>query len=106
VIGRLNAKKAKEAKPGKLCGGGGLWLYTGRKSKSWVFRYMIVGKAVEMGIGSYDDLDLDEAREAARKLRLQVRRKDEDGGPVDILAVRRAEYEYRMENAAIEPKRR
>jgi integrase len=105
VIGRLNAKKAKEAKPGKLCDGGGLWLYTGRKSKSWVFRYMIVGKAVEMGIGSYDDLDLDEAREAARKLRLQVRRKDEDGGPVDILAVRRAEYEYRMENAAIDAKK-
>jgi len=67
MIGRLNAKKAKEAKPGKLCDGGGLGLYTGQKSKSWVFRYMIAGKAVEMGIGSYDDLGLGEAREAARK---------------------------------------
>ncbi len=104
MIGRLNAKKAKEAKPGKLCDGGGLWLYIGRNSKSWVYRYMLAGKAVEMGIGSYDDLGLDEARETARKLRLQVRRKDEDGGPVDVLAVRRAEQEYRMENAAIEAK--
>jgi len=104
-IKRLNAKKVKEAKPGKLCDGGGLWLYTGQNSKSWVFRYMITGKAVEMGMGSYDDLDLDEAREKARLLRQQVHRKDGEGGPVDVLAVRRAEYEYRMETAAIRAKK-
>jgi integrase len=105
MIGRLNTKKAKEAKPGKLCDGGGLWLFTGAKSKSWVVRYMIAGKAVEMGIGSYDDLDLGEARERARLLRQQVRRKDELGGPVDVLAVRRAEHEYRMESATISAKK-
>jgi hypothetical protein len=88
VIGKLNAKKVREAGPGKLCDGGGLWLYTGTRSKSWVVRYMIAGKAAEMGIGSYDDLGLDQARETARKVRLQVRRKDEDGGPIDVLAVR------------------
>lgn len=104
-IGKLNAKKVKEAKPGKLCDGGGLWLFTGRNSKSWVFRYMINGVSREMGIGSYDDHTLEEAREAARKLRQQVHRKDGDGGPVDVLAVRRAEHEYRMESAEIAKKK-
>jgi integrase len=66
---------------------------------------MIAGKAAEMGIGSCDDLNLDEAREKARLLRQQTRRQHEDGGPVDVLAVRRAEREYRMEIAAIEAKK-
>ena len=42
---------------------------TGRNSKSWVFRYMIDGKAVEMGIGSYDDVGLQQARELTRQYR-------------------------------------
>lgn len=90
AIGRLNAKKVKEAKPGKLCDGGSLWLFTGRNSKSWVFRYMIDGKAVEMGIGSYDDVGLQQARELARQYRAQVHRKPEHGGPVDPLHERQA----------------
>jgi integrase len=105
LIDRLNEKKVREARPGKLCDGGGLWLFTGAKSKSWVFRYTLAGKAVEMGIGSCDTVNLADAREKARLLRHRVRRKDEDGGPVDVLAVRRAEYEYRMENAAIDAKK-
>jgi integrase len=105
MIGRLNAKKIREAKRGKLCDGGGLWLFVGSNSKSWVFRYMIAGKAREMGIGSADTLNLDDAREEARLLRQRVRRKDEDGGPVDVLEVRRAEHEYRMENTAIETRK-
>jgi integrase len=104
MIGRLNAKKVKEAKPGKLCDGGGLWLFVGPNSKSWVFRYMINGRSREMGIGSLEYVTLDDAREATRLLRRQARRKDEDGGPVDVLAVRRAEYEFRMENTAVEVK--
>jgi integrase len=105
MIGRLNAKKVKEAEPGKLCDGGGLWLFTGAKSKSWVFRYMIAGRAVEMGIGSFDTVNLPEARERARLLRQRVHRKDEDGGPEDVLAVRRAEHEYRIESAGVETKK-
>jgi hypothetical protein len=105
AIELLSEKKVKEAKPGKLCDGGGLWLFTGKNSKSWVYRYMINGRSCEMGIGSYDVLNLDEARRAARLLRQRVHRKDEDGGPVDVLAVRRAEYEYRLETAAVETKK-
>jgi integrase len=66
---------------------------------------MIAGKSREMGIGSFEYVSFEEAREAARLLRQRVRRKDEDGGPVDVLAVRRAEHEYRMENTAVETKK-
>lgn len=80
MIDRLNEKKVREARPGKLCDGGGLWLFTGAKSKSWVFRYTLAGKAVEMGIGSCDTVNLADAREKARLLRHRVRRKDETAG--------------------------
>src|SRR5215467_454557 len=94
-VGKLNAQQVKNAKPGKkglgkLCDGGGLWLYTGPNSKSWVFRFMIRGVAREMGIGSLDTIGLAEARELARQYRAQVHRKAEHGGPADPLHERQA----------------
>jgi integrase len=89
-IGKLTAAKVKTAKPGKLCDGGGLWLYIGSNSKSWVFRYMINGRSREMGLGSTDTLTLAAAREAARLSRVRVHRKPEDGGPIDPLDERQA----------------
>src|SRR5215831_15973258 len=94
-VGKLNAQQVKNAKPGKkglgkLCDGGGLWLYTGPNSKSWVFRYMMNGRAKEMGLGSFDTLGLAQAREKARQCRLLVHRKPEDGGPLDPLHERQS----------------
>jgi len=42
-------------------------------SKSWVFRYMLAGKAHWMGLGSYPDVSLAEAREKAAELRKLTR---------------------------------
>lgn len=39
---------------------------------SWVFRYRLLGKLRSMGIGSFHDLTLAEARESAKKLRQTV----------------------------------
>src|SRR5215469_1369555 len=70
--GKLNARKVATVKPGKYGDGGGLWLYVGPNSRSWVYRYMIVGKAREMGLGSFGNLTLEEARELARQHRRGV----------------------------------
>src|SRR6516165_1018793 len=88
--GKLNARKVATAKPGKYGDGGGLWLYVGPNSKSWVYRYMIRGRAREIGLGSFDNLTLEKAREKARTLREGVHQKPEDGGPVDPLHERQA----------------
>ena len=94
--GKLTLRKCQSAKPregGKQAwygDGGGLWLAVGPNSRSWVFRYMVDGKARWMGIGSFDTVGLAEAREKARLLRAKVHRKPEDGGPVDPMHERQA----------------
>ena len=55
-----------------------------------VYRYMIVGRAREMGLGSFGNLTLEEARELARQHRRGVQQKPESGGPVDPLHERQA----------------
>jgi hypothetical protein len=56
-------------------------------SKSWVFRFMIAGRAREMGLGSLDVVSLGEARERARKWRRLVK----DGvDPIEARNARRA----------------
>jgi integrase len=71
---RLTALTARRAeKPGYYPDGGGLYLHvTKSKSKSWAFRFMLAGRAREMGLGPYPDVELYEARGKAleaRKLR-------------------------------------
>jgi hypothetical protein len=51
---------------------------------------MIVGKAREMGLGSFGNVTLEEARELARQHRRGVHQKPESGGPVDPLHERQA----------------
>ena len=56
----------KEDKPGYYCDGGGLYLQVSKSgSKSWIMRYTIAGKPVEMGLGSYPTFTLAEARKRA-----------------------------------------
>lgn len=62
--------------PGRYGDGLGLWLQIGEAgTKSWLFRYMLDGKARMMGIGRYGDRDvsLDEAREKAGECRRLLR---------------------------------
>ncbi len=75
-------------RPGVYGDGGGLYLNVGPTgAASWLFRFMLNGKAREMGLGPLHTIGLSEAREralAARKLRL-------DGiDPLDAKAAEKA----------------
>ena len=70
-------------KPGMYGDGGGLWLHVGpnaldengkptKTGKSWIFRFMIDGKAREMGLGAVYTIGLSEARDKARECRKLV----------------------------------
>ena len=77
-INKLSVKAIAAAKEPALYGdGGNLYLQvadvdgTG-PTKSWVFRYMVDGRARKMGLGSINDFSLAEARERARQARQQL----------------------------------
>jgi integrase len=56
--------------------GGGLYIdVRGAGSASWLYRYMIEGKAREMGLGRYPDIDLAAARDLAEGQRRLVAQK-------------------------------
>lgn len=66
------AKVNKTTKPGLYGDGAGLWLNVGPTGgKSWIFRFMLDGRAREMGLGPLHTIGLAEAREAARECRKQ-----------------------------------
>jgi integrase len=71
-MGKLTARKVETAKPGKYGDGGGLQLAVASTgARKWVLRFLWGGKAREMGLGSYPEIGLAEARDkalAARKL--------------------------------------
>ena len=64
-----------EKRPGRYGDGGGLWLQVGPTGgKSWLHRYMLHGRAREMGLGAYPVVKLAEARDLVlenRRLLLQ-----------------------------------
>ncbi|MEX2249161.1 MAG: integrase arm-type DNA-binding domain-containing protein [Parvibaculum sp.] len=64
------AKVAKTTAPGRYGDGGGLWLQVAAGgSRSWLLRFMLDGKAREMGLGALATVTLAEARERARDAR-------------------------------------
>jgi integrase len=71
-MGKLTARKVETAKPGKYGDGDGLQLAVASAgARKWVLRFLWEGRAREMGLGSYPEVGLAEAREkalAARKL--------------------------------------
>ncbi|HVE20710.1 MAG TPA: tyrosine-type recombinase/integrase [Acidocella sp.] len=67
-------------RPGMYGDGGGLWLHVGpnaldengkptKTGKSWIFRFMLDGKAREMGLGPLYTIGLSEARDRAQTCR-------------------------------------
>jgi hypothetical protein len=88
--GKLTSLKIANAKKPGLYGDGlGLWLQVSklgtRRTSSWVFRFMLAGKARYMGLGPTHTISLKEAREKARLARQQLL----DG--LDPIEVRRQE---------------
>jgi len=84
---KLTVLKVLRARtPGLLNDGKGLALRVARGgTKSWVFRFMLAGRAREMGLGSVADVTLAEARDLAR----DARRLSKQG--VDPIEARRAQ---------------
>ena len=73
AIHKLTPIKVKNAQPGKYEDGGGLRLVVSpRSAKKWIFRFTIDGKRREMGLGSFPDVSLGEAREKASRGRQMV----------------------------------
>jgi integrase len=70
-VERLSATKvAKETAAGLYADGAGLYLRVGRGgAKNWAFRYMLAGKAREMGLGGLTKVSLADARKKAGEVR-------------------------------------
>lgn len=88
--------RTKSKRPGLYADGGGLYLrVTPPSACSWVYRYMIHGKAREMGLGSFPEVPLQNdpkdksAAPGARELAAKWRRVRAEGR--DPIAVREAE---------------
>src|SRR5208283_4017502 len=88
-MGKLTARKVETAKPGKYGDGGGLQLAVAPTgAKKWVLRFLWQGNAREMGLGSFPEVTLAEAREKA----LAGRRLARSG--VDPIAERRKDRRH------------
>ncbi len=73
AIHKLTPRKVATADHGKYEDGGGLRLVVSHSSaKKWVLRFTIAGKRREMGLGSFPDVGLADAREEASEHRLQA----------------------------------
>jgi integrase len=93
-IERLTALKVEKAKnPGLYPDGAGLYLRVGRGgAKSWALRYMLDGKAREMGLGGLTKVSLAEARKKAVDARLLLsERKDPLTAKAERTAAQRVE---------------
>jgi integrase len=78
ATGKLTDLSVRRSKPGKLLGdGGNLWLQVtgdpGQPARSWLFRYARSGRERYMGLGSYPDVVLAQARELAQDARKLLR---------------------------------
>lgn len=70
--------------PGRYGDGLGLWLQIGEAgTKSWLFRYMLDGKARMMGLGRHGDVSLEEAREKASECRKLLKNKTDPKDPIE-----------------------
>jgi integrase len=69
-MAKLTAKSVERAKPGRHADGLGLYLLVSKtRAKSWVLRVQVHGKRRDIGLGSFAELTLAEARDKARELR-------------------------------------
>jgi integrase len=88
AIHKLNDARVKTAKFGKYEDGGGLRLVVSKSgAKKWVLRFTVGDKRREMGLGSYPDIRLADARSKASEYRKQAK----EG--IDPIEARRAEPE-------------
>lgn len=71
---KLTAIQIRNAKPGRLADGNGLFLITKASgTQSWSLRIMVDGKRKEIGLGSTRELTLKQARDKADELRVTAK---------------------------------
>jgi hypothetical protein len=88
AIHKLTPRKVASAGPGKYEDGGGLRLVVSKSgAKNWVLRFTIDGRRREMGLGSFPDIGLAEARDNATEHRTQAKKR------IDPIEARQAEPE-------------
>jgi integrase len=84
----------KAGVPGYHGDGAGLWLQISKTGgASWSFRYMLNGRAREMGLGPERTIKLDEAREKAREARKLLL---EGIDPIERLGIKQARKAARL----------
>jgi integrase len=89
TTGRLTALKVERAtRPGMYADGGGLYLQVTEGGASWIYRYMLNGRAREMGLGPLALYGLSEARTVAQDAR-RLRHQGVD--PIDARRAARAQ---------------
>jgi integrase len=70
AIHKLSDRFCRTAKPGRYHDGGGLVLVvTSPTARSWLYRWKVSGKRLEMGLGSFNAVSLAEARRLAAEAR-------------------------------------
>ena len=86
-MGNLTALKLRNLKePGRYSDGDGLILVYNKAGKgSWIVRVQADGRRRDIGIGSYPDVSLSDARESAASIRRQAK------AGIDVIAERRKE---------------
>src|SRR5215813_13113411 len=88
-MGRLSAVALPKLKSGMHSDGGGLYLQvTQGGARTWVYRFMLHGRAREMGLGPLHIVSLGEAREKAREAR-KLRHEEID--PIEARKTKQAE---------------
>jgi integrase len=94
-FGKLTALTVQRLKaPGLYGDGAGLWLkISPAGTKSWVFRFMVSGKARSMGLGPLAAASLSDARQKAQEARRLIL------GGADPLEIRRASKALQAANA-------
>src|SRR5262245_66367425 len=86
AVRKLSSQEGRHA----VGGAAGLYLLVSPDSASWVLRMLVKGIRRDLGLGSYRDVTLAMAREAAQRIRFDARTSD----PVEA---RRVEREARAE---------
>lgn len=74
VVGRLTQVRVRSAPPGCYLDGGGLYLFVSKSlARQWIYRFSWRGRRPEMGLGSFPDVGLADARAARDAARAVLR---------------------------------
>ena len=88
LVNKLTDARARKAGPGLHADGDGLYLQVrGPAARSWIYRFMLAGKAREMGLGAYPSTGLDDARRERDRCK-RLRQSGQD--PIELRVQQRA----------------